>query len=198
MRVGGDRLIPVTVRVIAAANQELCREVQAGRFREDLFFRINVLTIRIPPLRDRIEDLPLLVNKLILKSSLRYGCSPIEIPWRYVNNLQQLQWPGNVRQLFNFVDKMVILCEGEFNPQVFETLYAELLDYSLIKENITPTTQSLPQILREKNRKDEDEMIRRALGETQYKKTDAARKLGVSRTTLWRRLKTVNYNNPAK
>jgi DNA-binding NtrC family response regulator len=128
-----------------------------------------------------------------MKSSRRYGFPPIEIPWRYVNHLQQLPWPGNVRQLVNFCEKIVILCEGEFNPKVFETLYTELFDYSLIQEDVYhQSMQSLPQILREKSRKDEIEIIRQTLGETKDRKTDAARKLGISRTTLWRRLKTMN------
>ena len=192
MRVGGDRLIPITVRVIASANQNLSHEVQAGRFREDLFFRLNVLAFHIPPLRDRIEDLPLLVNELVIKSSWRYRFPPIEIPSRYINMLKQLLWPGNVRQLVNFIEKMVILSEGEFNPQVFEKLYAELLDYSLIHEEAMGQARlSLLQMIRQKTRKDETEMIRRVLEEAQFSKTEAARKLGVSRTTLWRKLKTM-------
>jgi DNA-binding NtrC family response regulator len=94
--------------------------------------------------------------------------------------------------LLNFVEKMVIVCEGEFNSKLFDDLYTELLDYSLIHEEAVRQSQpSLRQALRQKARKDEVDMIRWALEEVQFRKTEAAKKLGLSRTTLWRKLRTM-------
>lgn len=114
MRVGGDRLIPVNVRVLSATNQSLNKKVQLEHFREDLLFRLNVLTINIPPLRDRTQDIPALIEAMTDKLSRKYKLGSIEIPSHYMNRLKSLNWPGNVRQLHNFLEKLVILCNGKF------------------------------------------------------------------------------------
>lgn len=195
MRIGGESLIPITVRVIAAANQNLIKEVKSGRFREDLFFRINVLTLNIPPLRERIEDLPFLINALIKRSASYYRYSPFKIPERYINKLKELSWPGNVRQLVNFIEKLVILSGEVFDTKIFDELYSELVEYSLIQEMPHKHGQvSFKQRLRIKSSKDEFRMIHEALEETRFDKNAAAKKLGISRTTLWRKLKTLNFD----
>lgn len=190
MRIGGDRLISVNVRVIAATNQNLCREVQEGRFREDLYFRLDVIGIHIPPLRERIDDLPVLVQELIRQCARNHKAKSIAIPERQINKLLALQWPGNVRQLQNFVEKLVILCADGYREETFEELYANLLHYSLIRKGeavperppFNPSFYGPPQ-------DDEARAIRRALEASGFSKTLAAKRLGVSRTTLWRKLR---------
>ncbi len=190
MRIGGDRLIPVNVRVIAATNQNLCLEVQKGRFREDLYFRLDVLTIHIPPLRERIDDLPVLVQELIRRYALNSKAQCLTIPGAYLEKLMKLRWPGNVRQLQNFVQKLVILCEDGFKGDVFEELYNNLLSYSLIREQeAVPREPSLNQPLHYQPRDEEARSILRTLQESRFCKTKAAKKLGMSRTTLWRKLR---------
>jgi transcriptional regulator with PAS, ATPase and Fis domain len=190
MRIGGDRLIPVNVRVIAATNQNLCLEVQKGRFREDLYFRLDVLTIHVPPLRERMDDLPVLVQALIHRCARNSRMQSLALPKCYLDKLMELRWPGNVRQLQNFVEKLVILCEDGFKADVFEQLYTDLLGYSLVRDreaNLERT--SVNDFLRHKARDDEARSIRKALEESGFCKTTAAKKLGVSRTTLWRKMR---------
>jgi len=190
MRIGGDRLIPVNVRVIAATNRNLCLEVQKARFREDLYFRLDVLTVHIPPLRDWIDDLPLLVQELIRRCGRNSKAKSLTIPRPYLEKLMELRWPGNVRQLQNFVEKLAILCEDGFKANVFEELYTDLLGYSLIRDQGAALERSsLNDYLRHKVRDDEIRSIRRALEESRFCKTIAAKKLGMSRTTLWRKLR---------
>lgn len=189
MRVGGDRLIPIDVRVISATNQALSQKVTTGHFREDLFFRLDVLTITIPPLRERTEDVPVLVRDMVAKASGKHQLQAIVIPEDGLERLTTLQWPGNVRQLYNFIEKLVILCNGRFAQPVFEELYAELIEYSKLREEQTSPDDVRQAGLQESLVSHEAEAILRALKECRYSKRKAAEKLGVSRTTLWRKMK---------
>lgn len=199
MRIGGDRLISVNVRVIAATNQDLCLEVQKGRFREDLFFRLDVITIHIPPLRERIEDLPVLVEDLIHRCARNHRAQSVTIPERDLEKLMKLQWPGNVRQLQNFVEKLVILCEDGYQEDTFEELYANLLNYSRIRErDHVPERPNAGPSFNGRPGNDEARAIQKALEESRFSKTLAAKRLGVSRTTLWRKLREMGatLSNP--
>jgi len=197
MRIGGDRLISVNVRVIAATNQNLCLEVQKGRFREDLFFRLDVITVHIPPLRERIDDLPVLVQDLIRRCAPNHKAQSLTIPKRHLKKLMELQWPGNVRQLQNFVEKLVILCADGYQDDTFEELYANLLNYSLIRElAVPPERQSLNQYIPGSPGDDEARAIRKALEESRFSRTLTAKRLGLSRTTLWRKLREMGMNLP--
>ena len=190
MRIGGDRLIPVNVRVIAATHHDLCLEVQKGHFREDLYFRLDVLTVHIPPLRDRIDDLPFLVQELIRRRVRSPKVESLTIPQPYLAKLMELTWPGNVRQLQNFVEKLVILCEDSFKIDVFEQLYADLCKYSLVRDREGGFERPCGRdFLRRKTLDGEVKSIRKALEESGFCKSIAAKKLGVSRTTLWRKLR---------
>jgi transcriptional regulator, propionate catabolism operon regulatory protein len=197
MRIGGDRLISINVRVIAATNQDLCLEVQKGRFREDLYFRLDVITINIPPLRERIEDLPVLVQDLIRRCARNRKAQSLTIPEHHLKKLMGLQWPGNVRQLQNFIEKLVILCEDGYRDDTFKELYANLLNYSLIREReAVPERLPLNQYVHGSPGDDEERAIRKALEESRFSKTLAAKRLGVSRTTLWRKLREMRMNFP--
>jgi transcriptional regulator, propionate catabolism operon regulatory protein len=197
MRIGGDRLIPVNVRVIAATNQDLCLEVQKGQFREDLYFRLDVLTIHIPPLRERIDDLPVLVQELIRRCARNSKAQGLTIPGDYLEKLMELRWPGNVRQLQNFIEKLVILCEDGFKSDIFEELYANLLRYSPVRQRETVQEESSPNPFSHHTSRDEEtKSILRTLQESRFCKTTAAKKLGMSRTTLWRKLREMGMQHP--
>ena len=111
-RVGGARTIQVDVRVIAATNKDLEAEIAKGHFRDDLYFRLNVVPIRVPPLRERVEDIPSLVREFLKEFSLQMNMEPKEFSPDAVRLLQRYHWPGNVRELRNLVERLVIMTPG--------------------------------------------------------------------------------------
>ncbi len=111
-RVGGSRTIQVDVRVIAATNKDLEAEIARGHFRDDLYFRLNVIPIRVPPLRERGEDIPSLVGEFLKEFSLQMNMEPKEFSPEAVRLLQKYHWPGNVRELRNLVERLVIMSPG--------------------------------------------------------------------------------------
>jgi two-component system nitrogen regulation response regulator NtrX len=111
-RVGGEKPIRVDVRVIAATNKLLEREIEAGRFREDLFFRLNVVPIQVPPLRERREDIPMLVRHFVEKAIEEQRLPPRDIADEALEHLSQMEWSGNVRELRNTVERLLILARG--------------------------------------------------------------------------------------
>ncbi len=110
-RVGGTQEIAVDLRLLAATNRDLHAEVSAGRFREDLFYRLNVVPIRLPPLRERREDIPRLLRHFIANASRRHGLTPPEFPKSVLRKLIDYSWPGNVRELANAVERLMLLAE---------------------------------------------------------------------------------------
>jgi propionate catabolism operon transcriptional regulator len=197
MRVGGDRVIPIDVRVIAAASRDLSAALQEGKFRADLFFRLNVLRIQIPPLRQRWEDIPVLLDFFIRMFSDRQRIEPIRLPQAYIERLQQYPWPGNVRQLKNFAERLVLNCSLRCNPDMLNILYHELLQFSGVaggRAEPGPAQAPLPLKLhaREKGIQSEKAIILEALQHTRYRLGRTAEHLGISRTTLWRKMKEMD------
>jgi two-component system nitrogen regulation response regulator NtrX len=119
-RVGGEKEINVDVRVIAATNKNLKEEIEKGNFREDLFHRISVIIIKVPPLRDRKDDIPLLVDYFLEDLSKKMGKKPISFSKKAIEKLQEIPWRGNVRELRNVVERLSILCDGEVTPAEIE------------------------------------------------------------------------------
>ena len=115
-RVGGTKEISVDVRIFAATNKDLIAEIARSNFREDLYHRLNVIPIHVPKLAERSEDIPLLVNKFILSISKRRGEAPKEITKEAMLLLQNRPWPGNIRELQNNIERLVILCDGVIVP----------------------------------------------------------------------------------
>ena len=192
MRIGGERLIPIDVRVIAAANQNLPKAVKEGVFREDLYFRLSVLTVFIPPLRERLADLDLIVDFLIEKCSRQFKTSSFKVPELFIERLKRMRWPGNIRQLQNFIEKMVILSEGNFSSDVFDDIYQELEYYSVCEGQEDDKLVSVtPDIVANKIMDDEARTILNALEKSKLNKKKAADYLGISRTTLWRKMQTL-------
>src|SRR6185295_20001691 len=112
-RVGGSRAIAVNVRVLAATNRDLDAAVQSGAFRQDLFYRLNVFPIHNPPLRERVDDIPVLVEYLVERYAKRAGKSIRKIKKQTLELFQAYDWPGNVRELQNVIERAVVLCDGE-------------------------------------------------------------------------------------
>ncbi len=112
-RVGGDKEISVNVRVVAATNKDLKKEIQEGKFREDLYHRLSVIVIHVPPLKDRKEDIPLLVNRFLEDIASEYGSSKKKITESALHQLQQYEWTGNIRELRNVTERLVIMSEEE-------------------------------------------------------------------------------------
>jgi transcriptional regulator with GAF, ATPase, and Fis domain len=111
-RLGSPRSIKVNVRIIAASNRNLEEEIRAGRFREDLFYRLNVFPITIPPLRQRKEDIPLLVNHFVAKFNKKTGKKIVTVSKETLDALQEYHWPGNVRELESVIERAIITSQG--------------------------------------------------------------------------------------
>ncbi|MDA8125946.1 MAG: sigma 54-interacting transcriptional regulator [Deltaproteobacteria bacterium] len=200
MRLGGGHKIPVNIRIIAAAGRDLASALQEGRFREDLFFRLNVLRINIPPLKDRAKDIPVLLKHYIGQLSAKNGLEPISLPSAYVQKLMAYSWPGNVRQLRNFVECLVLNSHlrSHTTPleELYEEFYEELMQYgpeNKIAESVKEA-KSIKKGMKERKRDQESIIIWEALEEAKFNKTRAAKALGITRTTLWRKMKEAGYD----
>ena len=125
-RVGGDKEIKINVRVFAATNKDLSREIKDGNFREDLYHRLNVIPIHVPALSDRREDIPLLVNKFLNDVAFEYNQAPKVVLPDAMDYMKLLPWTGNVRELRNVIERLVIMCGDEITLDDVE-LYAVIV-----------------------------------------------------------------------
>ena len=189
MRIGSDRLIPIDVRVIAASNRNLVEEVRSGRFREDLFFRLNVLIINMPPLRERIEDLEIIVSDLMKRISHKYSMKPISIPDHHIRKLMRYPWSGNIRQLENFIERLLLLSDSVFDPDIFDELFRELETHNVAAPNVR--AQAVRRHAIDMREYTQEKIINEVLLDAKFCKKKAAQMLGISRTTLWRKMKTL-------
>jgi transcriptional regulator with PAS, ATPase and Fis domain len=178
LRVGGSEPVKVDVRVIAATNRNLAEEVEEGKFREDLYYRLNVVKIVIPPLRARASDIPLLIERFLSEFCREHGKPLRRLDKRVLNRLTQFPWPGNVRQLRNVIENLVLFSQNEeIGP---EDLPQELLDAPA--ETITVRVgEPLDQV--------ERRLIEHTLISAGGNRTRAAELLGISRRTLLRKIK---------
>jgi transcriptional regulator with PAS, ATPase and Fis domain len=179
-RVGSPEVRQINVRLIAATNRDLRAEVLARRFREDLFYRLSSIQIRIPPLTERLEDIPLLVQFLLKKYNEAYGKKIGGLTRRAQAALLQHSWPGNVRELENAISTACITATGDFID------LADLPEHLQHRETRTANGQEyLPLSLEEMR----DAHIRRVLQMCQGNRLRAAQVLGIGRTSLYRYLK---------
>lgn len=187
LRVGGDRMIPVDVRVMAASNEDLPRAVQEGLFREDLYFRLNVLNLLLPPLRERIEDIELLVAYFMAENARKYGKEVAPIPSWLLERFCRYHWPGNVRELANLMERYVILAGGvEVEGSELATYFPEIAGLGERSEGIEGANTIT---LRLATLGEMEEELMQKLHGLAGKKSALATSLGISRTTLWKKLK---------
>jgi len=196
-RVGGVKSIKADVRIIAATNRDLDEEVEEGRFREDLYYRLNVIPINLPPLRERIEDIALLVKYFIEK--YREGSARIkEFSKSTLDMLMRYKWPGNVRELENLVERISILCD---NPVVeLKDLPEKILSHTLGISSVIPQMQ-LPEDgidLSSTVSEFEKSIIIQALNRSNWVKNRAAKLLNLNRTTLVEKIKKQKLQKPAE
>ena len=182
-RLGSSRTIKIDVRIIAATNRNLEEEVSRGRFRDDLWYRLNIFPITMPPLRDRLDDIPLLVDFFVKKISKRMGKVIKIIPKSVMNDLQNYHWPGNIRELENVLERAVINSSG---PKLH--LVDELTTQ---KKDLSTGRKTLEAV--------ERDHIVRILEQTQWKvsgKNGAAEILGLNRSTLRARMRKLDILKP--
>ncbi|MEI3187243.1 MAG: sigma 54-interacting transcriptional regulator [Lachnospiraceae bacterium] len=199
-RIGDDRQIPVNVRIIAATNRNLYQEVQKGKFREDLYYRLNVLTLNIPPLRKRREDIELLANHFLEKYS-RENEKHVVLDAGAMEVLKNYPWRGNVRQLRNFCERLVIISDRrvigrELLQSQIQEIYQqeneeiEETELSTLKSG-TSTAES-DMVVAERQEQDEETERQRILAELKLclgNRGETAKNLHMSRATLWRKMK---------
>jgi len=188
-RVGGGAVIPVDVRIVAATNHDLEAEVEEGRFREDLFFRLHVMPIHIPPLRDRARDIPLLVAHFFERYRKRHGLRPPTLTDAALTALQSYEWPGNVRELGNAIERLMILYPGR-------AIGADEVGAVLPRRRGTgpiPVPESGTS-LSDQLESYERHLIEHALAAASGNIAEAARRLSTDRPNLYRRMKRLQID----
>lgn len=184
LRVGGTEPVKLDVRVIAATNRLLAEEVEEGRFREDLFYRLNVVRVDVPPLRARAADIPLMIQTFLRQFAAEHGRQDVRISRAAVEKLQQYHWPGNVRQLRNVMENLVLFHRGtELTP---DDLPQELLG-GQADQIMIPVGVPLDQI--------ERRAIELTLEANKGNRTRAAEQLGIARRTLLRKIKELGLES---
>ena len=186
IRVGGTRELPIDVRILAATNRDLLTEAKKGRFRQDLYYRLNVVSLHIPPLRERKDDIPLLVNHFLAKYSAPDG-SVRTISREALLRLQDYDYPGNARELENIIERSLAMC-GDSDVEIHH-LPQELASYKPV--NIPSQQQAAPTHSLEDN---ERQYILSVLKSVDGNKTQAAKIIGIDRVSLWRKIKKYNKN----
>lgn len=192
-RLGGNKVIPVNVRIIAATNEDIRSAVETGAFRSDLFYRLNVLNIEVPPLRERIDDLPDLIHYFLKLFNKRFRKSVKNISPELMNGFVEYHWPGNIRELINYLERMVILADGP-------TIGLEHLSSNeIFVQNKNDSDEAIMEAKQQRNAQAlwvnqgtlqsmENDIIRWYMEKYDGNKTKIAEELGICRTTLWKKL----------
>jgi len=188
-RLGGTKVIEVDIRFISATNKDLQEEIKKGRFREDLFYRLNVFPIYIPPLRERKEDIPLLVEEFLEELAFKTGLGKKRLKEEVIEALMKYSWPGNVRELKNFIERLVIICPRE------EIGYKDLpLDFRKNLEKVDFKENERAPWFEEQDYKKakilfEKEFLKRKLKEFEGNISQTAKAIGIERAYLQKKIK---------
>jgi len=181
--VGSNQTVSVDVRVIAATNKTLEDEIAHGRFREDLFYRLNVIPFTLPPLRERIEDVPILARYFMLEFAVAYGRKPKELSEAALGVMARYHWPGNVRELRNLIERlMIVVPQDKIEPQHLPPELFRAGSRMAQQPNAT---------LHEARSAYERDFILRKLEENQWHMTRTAEALGLERSHLYRRMRAL-------
>jgi two-component system, response regulator FlrC len=195
-RLGGRTPISLDVRVLATTNRRLREEVAAGRFREDLYYRLNVLSILVPPLRERATEIPLLFRHFLDKYSEKFG-KPASSPSKHLlDAAANYPWPGNLRELENFVKRYVILEDDEGSLRELIEMSSARQRTSPRQEAAVPREQGLKALVRGLKDEAEMEAIADALEKTRWCRKDAAKMLGISYKALLYKMRQFNLDTP--
>jgi transcriptional regulator with PAS, ATPase and Fis domain len=187
MRIGGDCLIPIDVRIIAATNQDLWELVQQGKFRKDLYYRLNVLELYIPTLRERLEDIPALIRAMLAKKAPHLLQTDSSLLTDVFAVMQDYAWPGNIRELENIVERFSTLIQNiKPSPSAYRQI---MLDCFKVRPQMRVASKGMTPSAVKKPADIGAEEIAGALAESAGKRSTAAKKLGISRMTLYRRIK---------
>lgn len=180
-RVGDTKPIGLNVRIISATNRELQKEIEKGTFREDLYYRIGVFPIHIPPLRERKKDLYFLANEILEKCCKRYGLGAKQLSWEAIADIMDYPWMGNVRELENIIERAASICDGRL-------IYSEhlMLSGAHAKDAVT---------LKEKMAVEERRIIKDALCKNNYDRAKTIEELGISRASFYQKLKELNIED---
>jgi DNA-binding NtrC family response regulator len=216
-RVGDVTTITVDTRVIAASNRDLTIEVQNERFREDLYWRLNVVPIQIPPLRERCEDIPALVVHFLNYYSEANNRYVVHVQKEALELMQQYHWPGNVRELQNYIERAVVMAEGdelsvELLPEVVRGTKStgqaggstvagrgvdlDTLTQEVVQQGVRAADDAKEEVHAFVVNRIEREVIAHVLAACNYVQTKAAAKLGINRNTLHKKLKDYNIETP--
>ncbi|MBW2443896.1 MAG: sigma-54-dependent Fis family transcriptional regulator, partial [Deltaproteobacteria bacterium] len=186
-RVGGEKTLTVNTRILAATNKDLQQEVKTGNFREDLFYRLNVIPIQVPPLRDRRNDIPLLARNFLQKFAEEQNKIVQRFSSEAMRLLLNYDWPGNVRELENSIEHATVIVKGK-NVEVSE-----------LPPGVQQAKPRIPTISNGSKRsimENEKNLLREVLGECNWNEKETAAKLGISRSTLYEKLKKHNITKP--
>ena len=210
-RVGGIKTLKVDVRLVAATNRDLNKEVANGNFREDLFYRLNVVPLHLPPLRDRKEDIPVLVSHFVTRFNERLKKRVSSVAPQALERLVRHAWPGNIRELENVLERGILFAEGSqltandlpselgVAPQgTAPAPVAIVVEPEPIAEppvEAPPAAESLKELVRRETERVEREVIRQALDETSGNVTQAARRLQISRKSLQMKMKELGLRD---
>jgi two-component system, NtrC family, response regulator AtoC len=195
-RLGGRHLIDTDVRVLAATNVDVQEAMKTGRFREDLYYRLNVLSILVPPLRERLVEIPLLFRHFLEQYSEKFGKTPSGPSKHLLDAAVNYPWPGNLRELENFVKRYVILEDDEGSLRELVEMSSARQRTSPREESAPPREQGLKALVRGLKDEAEMEAIADALEKTRWCRKDAAKMLGISYKALLYKMRQFNLDTP--
>lgn len=190
VKVGGRVPTPINIRIIAATNQDLQKKVNDNEFRKDLYYRLNVIPLKIPSLKERIDDIPLIVAYKLKELAKTHQMKEKTIDEKIIREFYFYNWPGNIRELFNILERLFVLTIGN---HIYYEDYSTLVNLKIDKE---ANLVSLETPIMNKNNKQADEIMRikETLSHVKGNKTEAAKRLGVSRATLYNKLNRYGIN----
>ncbi|SMD12041.1 sigma 54-interacting transcriptional regulator [Sporomusa malonica] len=196
-RMGDNKVIPVDLRIICATNKNLAQEVEKGNFRQDLYYRLNVISLKIPPLRERQEDIPLIFSYMLNTMGREWGRTIKKVDPEVITLLQHYRWPGNVRELQNIVERVISIAdENIIKPEHLPEHLLNQKDLTICHPDLTenPTLCAREMIKQNFNNKERQQILDFLL-EASGNISHAAKTMGVARSTLYRKMRQYNISN---